>query len=438
MPRLALSLIALVLVATFATGLALDRLFEVLGGEASEPLDAWRTLGRQLADRVLDGDGALSGDVPGSTLLRRSDLASDAGEGGTATRVALDAALESPLGLALESTEGIRVFYAVAGRPTVLALEHSIDAGRHDALRLALTLAFYLALLTLILVWLLPLLRRLARLGDASRAFGRGDLGVRVATRPASELHVLESAFNRMAARIQRLIEDNRLLGSGVAHDLRTPLARLRFGIDTLEERLECTPSGVGPLEHVHRLQDDIATMERLLDALLSYARFDGRRPDPPHAPLDLAALVRRHVEGQAWPASVRVEVHGEHAPIEGDVDTLGMLIDNLLQNASRHAAHAVHVGVARDGAAVELRVDDDGPGVPPALRERVLEPFVRHVDEGAGDRAGDGQGAGFRHGLGLALIARIAERHGASVTIGDAPVLGGARCAVRFVRSDA
>ncbi|MDB3936472.1 HAMP domain-containing protein, partial [Granulosicoccus sp.] len=238
----------MILVATIGAGWALDQLFARFGDNGPDQsgdntaLTTWRELGRTLADVLDQTDDPASiieqldlhraeNSFNSVRLLDRVELAVSGD--GTNT---LDEAMDSPTGLALESDLGVTVYFALADGTTLLALEYPMSTGATTGIRLLLTFVFYLALVLLVMAWLLPLLRRLTRLTNTAWMFGRGDLSQRVPTRSRSDLHTLESTFNAMASRIENLVEDNRLLSRGVAHDLRTPLARLRFGIDSMVE----------------------------------------------------------------------------------------------------------------------------------------------------------------------------------------------------------
>ena len=428
MRRLAISLLLVVLAATLGAGWALDRLFAGLGetdGANSERLDAWRHLGRALTDTAAATDDpvatlrALAPDHD-VALVRADELGLD--------DAALRSALAERRGLALESARGVTVYYALDGGDDVLALRHP-ELPAAPVPQLLLTLGFYVALLMLVGLWLLPLIRRLGRLARASEAFGRGHLEARVPTRKGSDLHAVESAFNAMAARIGRLVDDNRLLARGVAHDLKTPLARLRFGIDSLEELGTPANDPERHRDHLHRLQADLDAMEDSLDAMLGYARFELRETGEPHRSVDLAALVADRVAARGDRPGIAFEPGEVIREVRGDDRELATLVDNLLQNASRYGRGRVRVTLAGGTArGVTLGVEDDGEGIPPARREGVLTPFVRDVPD---DGRANGRAAG--HGLGLALVARIAERHGADVSIGTSEALGGARVQVRF-----
>ena len=454
MRRLVVSLLGVVLAATLGAGWALDRLF-VQGSEsasgdgpgsvADDSLAAWRTLGRGLADAlVLSGDTAAAIDeLAGTTGL---DMRQVSARSLGLDDAALLAALDDRHGLALESATGLTLYYALGRGDDVLALAHPAGSDERGLARLLYTLTFYLVVLLLVSSWLLPLLGRLSRLSDAARAFGEGALQTRVRTRPGSDLHVLESSFNAMATRIGRLIDDNRLLGRGVAHDLKTPLARLRFGIDSLEElgedeAVQAAQGAQGaatadaPLarrrrDHLARLQDDLDAMQHTLEAMLDYARFDARAERTSHGRIDLATLVAGRLalhdrcSALSRPTGATV--------VTGNERQLSALVDNLVDNALRHGAGALRVSVCpAPGGGVTLRVEDDGEGVPEPDRARILRPFERGRD-GAGDRVDRGVGAAG-HGLGLALVERIAERHRARLAIECSTRLGGACFTVRF-----
>ena len=239
----------------------------------------------------------------------------------------------------------------------------------------------------------------------------------------------MEFAFNAMAARIGRLVDDNRLLARGVAHDLKTPLARLRFGIDSLEELDTIADDPERHRDHLHRLQADLDAMESSLDAMLGYARFELRGAGEPHRCVDLVALVTERIAACGERSAIAFEPGDAIRQVRGDDRELAALVDNLLQNASRYGRGRVLVSLAGSAArGVTLSVEDDGKGIPPARREGVLTPFVRDVSD---DGRADGRATG--HGLGLALVARIAERHGAEVSIGTSRALGGACVQVCF-----
>ena len=324
--------------------------------------------------------------------------------------------------LLLESERGLTLHMRLPDGQRFLSLQLPPEAQTRSGqgLSLALTLLFYLGLLGFVLLWLWPLLQRLEGLRQAAHGFGQGELDRRVALKPRSTIAEIEAEFNRMAQRIQTLVEDNRLLGSAVAHDLRTPLARLRFGVEALGD------AGHEGLRERYRqhLSRDITAMESLVELLLGYARLEQLRGSEPPQILTLRGLVDAVLAAALRPESgpsLRVEgppelcVRGEHRFLE-------MQLANLLQNAFRYARAEVRIAWGRGAGTVWLSVEDDGPGIAKAQREQVLKPFVRGTNDA---QAG--------HGLGLAIVARIADWHGATVQIDRSAGLGGARIRLHF-----
>ncbi len=253
-----------------------------------------------------------------------------------------------------------------------------------------------------------------------SDAIDAEDLTRRV-PEPATDDEVgrLATTMNRMLDRIHTGVQRQRRFVGDAAHELRTPIASLRMQLETVR----ASRSTVDWEDVTADLLDETLRMQRLTEQLLILARLDAGAAT--HASTidldDLVADVARTVRGDR---QVAVELSGVHpVQLSGDAVLLSQAVHNLLDNAARHASTRVAVHLDRDGRTAVLRVDDDGPGLPPELREAVFERFVR-VDE-ARDRQHGGAG------LGLAIVADIVHAHGGTVTVTDASGLGGARIEV-------
>lgn len=316
-----------------------------------------------------------------------------------------------------------------------LEILSSLDAlqDRETELRRRLIVIGLLALAAAGLgVWLTAdrLLRPLGRLrAFASRVSREDDLDQRApADSGAAEVRSLADSFNAMLARLgrsaadrQRALDATRRFAADAGHELRTPLTSVQATLSSLERHPDLPAD-----RRAEMARDALAEQRRivdLLDGLQALARGDAgglerRDVDLAECVAETAATVRGRHPGTL------IEVRVPDAPVvlTGWEPGLRMLVENLVENAARHGRDGGRVEVTLDPAGPILRVDDDGPGVPPADRERIFAPFARAAD--ADGRAGSG--------LGLAIVAQQAHHHGASVRAGDAP-LGGARFEVDF-----
>ncbi|WP_294622362.1 ATP-binding protein [uncultured Roseovarius sp.] len=246
-------------------------------------------------------------------------------------------------------------------------------------------------------------LRPITRLARAAEAFGRGR---HVAYRPtgATEVRAAGNAFLDMRARIERQIEQRTLMLSGVSHDMRTPLTRLKLGLSMLED------------EERAALEQDVEDMERLLDEFLAFAR--GAQEGEPE-PVDPVALVSQIIEdfqrGQVPVTLALVEGEGQVALRPGGIRRA---VENLVGNATRYGTRA-EVSVLITDKTLRIRVEDDGPGIPADQREEAVKPFAR-LDPARNQNTGTGVG------LGLSIALDIARAHGGTLRLGESQRLGG------------
>jgi two-component system OmpR family sensor kinase len=228
-------------------------------------------------------------------------------------------------------------------------------------------------------------------------------------------LVALDKARSETEATLQR----QREFVADASHELRTPLTSVLANLELLVDHLEGEPG-----EAARSALRSSNRMRRLVANLLLLARADANRAVP-HRPTDLADVlveVAAELEPVTGEHVLSVSTHGP-AVVSGAQDELHRLALNLVENALRHTPPGTHVhaSVRRDGEDVVLIVEDDGPGVPAALRERLFERFVR----GQGDSGGGS-------GLGLSIVRAVATSHGGTVAVDDAP-RGGARFTVRI-----
>lgn len=275
------------------------------------------------------------------------------------------------------------------------------------------------------LIWVLPYARKLKRIGSAAIAFGKGELNVRAKVPARSSLGPLAGAFNSMADRIQELISSHKELTHSVSHELRTPLARLRFSLEMLS-------SADNPSQretHLDGMKSDIDELDLLVSELLTYAKFDREGFHPRMEMVDLALWLTdlttaANADNENVSVDCRIVSPARQVPARIDPRLLERAVRNLLQNAARYADARIHVTLKVANGQCIIHVDDDGPGIPAADRQRIFEPFVRI--EANEDRKSDG------YGLGLAIVQRVAQWHAGSVTVSEAPI-GGARFTLRW-----
>jgi signal transduction histidine kinase len=269
--------------------------------------------------------------------------------------------------------------------------------------------------------------RRIDTIGRTSRAIMEGDLSARIPVRGSNdEIDQLVIGLNAMLDRIQQLLDGLRQVSSDIAHDLRTPLGRLRQRLEDARERAKTVD------EYQAATEEAIAEADSLLEifsALLRIAQIEAGAQKSAFTLVDLSALMRSIAEAYAPAAEDsqhKLEVAvADGVTMTGDRQLLAQLFSNLVENALNHtqAGSTVHLALRTTASGFEAEVADNGPGVPEAERDKVFDRFYRL------DRSRTTKGSG----LGLALVKAIASLHGLSLRLEDrhpglAVVLGGYR----------
>lgn len=260
--------------------------------------------------------------------------------------------------------------------------------------------------------------RRLSRIDRAAAAIADGDLSTRVPLDGSgSEFERVSATLNRMLDRIEALMTNLRQVSTDVAHDLRTPLTRLR---NRLEEAAAGLPEGRSR-EAIAAATEQADELLEIFSALLRISEVEafGVREHFRLIPLDLliAELLERY-EPDAEASGHRLETRVEaDVIIEGDRRLLQQMLSNLLDNALRHTppATTVSVTLTKSSDAATLTVSDNGPGVPAEDRPRLFQRFARSERSRSSDE----------HGLGLALVAAIAQAHRGKVELAPDPGFG-------------
>ncbi|UVH59076.1 ATP-binding protein [Variovorax paradoxus] len=254
-------------------------------------------------------------------------------------------------------------------------------------------------------------LRPWRRVSQETAERGPADLTPLSYAPPHKELQPLVQSINSLLQRVRDSTSRERSLIADAAHELRTPLAAMRVNVEALKEQ--------STDEHQRELMGNLLRSNdraaRLVGQLLQLMRSDAVSDNALPVMLSLDALVQDRlamIEGLASARNVELELVSEdRVPVLGERESLVSMIDNLINNAIKYSppGSTVVVHVAREGTQALLTVADEGPGIPPALRERVFDRFFRNPDQ---NQSGSG--------LGLAIVKSVVDRHGGEVALGE------------------
>ena len=418
---LVISLLLVVLASIVGLGWALDHLYKnVTNPETTDDISIYRTFSSELAvainstsdPSVFVANWPEESGIPISLQPRDNfPLPSEMSE-----------SFESGEALVLESEQGISIHYYLPAHSQVLTVT-PLDTKRDNVplLQRVLTTAFYGGILSLMLIWLYPLLRRLKQLRSSAIDFGAGNLETRINTSGISYIADIENEFNNMAHRIQTLVEDNKLLSSAVSHDLRTPLARLRFGMGTLADAKNPDDRE----RYLNRINNDLDEMENLVNSLLKFSRLDHSLNGIDKTQINITQMIDELLaQFHDERFDTQISSNDHQAMIYGSTEYIAMLVNNLLQNASHYAEKRINVQIIRSNKSIQISVSDDGPGIPLEMRSDVVKPFTKGQKDAQAPQG---------YGLGLAIVSRIAHWHKANINIDDCPDLYGARISIEF-----
>ena len=255
------------------------------------------------------------------------------------------------------------------------------------------------------------LLRPLRSLGAGVARLSKGELDVVVPMQSQDEFGVLTNAFNQMVRRIRAIVQARDQLLLDVSHELRSPLTRMKVAVELLPEGKDKTS-----------VATDLIEMESMIAELLELERLrDGRSLRIMRH--DILPIVREVAENfKDQPPGVRVITTPREILVDVDGGKLRIVLRNLLENAIKYSlpdSRAVEISVVENVDTVDIRVSDDGPGVPESETANLFEPFFR-VDRSRSKRTGG-------YGLGLSICKRIMEVHGGSIVVKNNPTRGAA-----------
>ncbi|KGM47417.1 ATP-binding protein [Pseudooceanicola atlanticus] len=279
--------------------------------------------------------------------------------------------------------------------------------------QLLVNMVFFGGLMTIVaFIYLRNQLRPITRLAKAAEAFGKGQT---MPYKPAGavEVRAAGAAFLAMRARIERQIEQRTLMLSGVSHDLRTPLTRLKLGLSMLDD------------EEREPLERDVEEMQMLIEEFLAFARGAASEQVEKTDPIALVSHIVADADRMGGAVTL-AEAEGE-GEIRLRPMAMRRAVENLLSNAQRYGTRA-EVSVHLTDKSLRIRVEDDGPGIPPDRREEAMRPFAR-LEPARNQNKGSGVG------LGLAIATDIARAHGGVLRLGVSDRLGGLQADIVIAR---
>lgn len=273
--------------------------------------------------------------------------------------------------------------------------------------------------------WVRPVWRDLEALRQTARDLGDGNFESRAPSARSQLFAPLSDTMNGMAERVQQLIATHKELSCGISHELRTPIARMRFALEMLSETDEQSERQ----RLWSMMEADLDELDHLIDTSLTYARFEREAPAAHFSRVLLDTWLTQEVDsvrllGRDLSITVDTTQLPETQEVDLDRKAMPYALRNLLRNAFKYANRQIAVSAHLDGEQIVLHVDDDGIGIPEGEREHIFSAFTRL------DRSRDRSTGGY--GLGLAIARRVLELHGGTA-LAEASPLGGARFTLRW-----
>jgi len=330
-------------------------------------------------------------------------------------------------GLLLASDEDAYLLKKVTLHPdTLVHLQLPLMPTENSQENLFLTLILYLGICAILLLWLLPLTRRLYLLTSSAAKIGSGDLSIRVPHNRWSYINTLESSFNHMATRIEKLVADNKILARSISHDIRTPMSCLRFGVEAALDCDDLTKKN----SYLSRMESELTRMEEMTTAFLEYAGMERQGFHLKTELINVNHLIKLVANDcQSLAEQYNIKLSCQLSPDEKlyalDFHWCYRATLNLVSNAIQHANTQVILSVSKINNALTIEVEDDGKGIPQDKRDVIFSPFIK-LDSARSREQG-------HFGLGLAISAKVMTWHQGSIKVSASSDLSGARFCLHF-----
>jgi signal transduction histidine kinase len=298
-------------------------------------------------------------------------------------------------------------------------------APRESLLLELLPPVFYLSIFVVVGLWLRPLLRDINVISSGANRFAADYREPLSTAEQTTELTPLARNLDQMAARLSGVLRSQKELIAALSHEMRTPLARIRFALAVVDDKADAQLK-----EKLAAMNDDVQEIDDLVASMLNYARLDHPDIEMHWQAVPMEAWLEKIID-KAPGDTIRIEVRAADAPdkVRMDPRLMELALSNLLVNATRYADSEVRCTLMHVAGDYVLSVEDDGAGIPDAARENIFKAFTR-IDDSRNRETGG-------YGLGLAVVARVAELHGGNAAVDASPELGGARFRLSWPAQD-
>ena len=347
--------------------------------------------------------------------------------------IALPQALSSQLslqgGLLLASTKQAYLLKEIEQHPQwLLQLHLPNENPENQSLNLMLTAVLYIGVCIILILWLVPLARRLFLLTNAAARIGKGELDIRVASSKFSYISPLEKSFNNMAAQIEKLMADNKILARSLSHDIRTPMSCLRFGVEAALDANDLDKKNT----YLVRMEAELTRMEEMTSAFLDYAGMERQGVNLNLKSTEINQFIssmESDFQSLAQQHNVTLSCQLLETPCYCNIDKhwFYRALQNLISNAVQYANSKVLINLTLSSKEIIITVEDDGKGIEADKLDVIFDPFVK-LDVDRSREKG-------HFGLGLAICAKVISWHHGKILAQKSPQYSGACFRVELPR---
>ena len=302
----------------------------------------------------------------------------------------------------------------------LLQINFPLEHEGNQPFHFMLTLALYLGICAIVILWVFPLSRRLYLLNNAAAKIGEGQLNIRITPSRFSYINMLEQSFNSMASQIEKLVADNKILARSLSHDIRTPIACLRFGLEAALESKTIAKKD----SYLVRMDSELTNMEEMTSAFLDYASMERQAFHLKKQSIHINSLIESAINDcqiLAKKKNVLLKLISANSTIHYELDYhwCYRALVNLISNAIGFANSQVLLSLTCNEKTITLTIEDDGKGIKNDKLDVIFTPFVKLEAERSREQG--------HFGLGLAICAKVIDWHHGTITASNSKHLSGA-----------